>query len=309
MLAARIADHLRVRNLAAGAHLSAQSLAKAFGASRTPVSKALAILGRDGTLRHEPHRGYFVIAPLGVFGDPPELVVLEERYRDIARDRLAGGLPDQVTETLLRERYRLGRHQLHLLLTRIAHEGWIEHRVGYGWAFAEMLTTPEALADTFRVRRVLEPAALLEPGYRLDPQVIRDCRKAELAMLAGEMDSLSLEALFSRRANFHEALVAGSGNRFFLDSIRRLNRIRRLLSYRTSEDRRRYTLHCHEHLALLDLLEAGRNEAAAEALREPLDGAAERIRARSWRPAGPRLSGSAQRGPGRPGPASCLLLR
>jgi DNA-binding GntR family transcriptional regulator len=49
-----------------------------------------------------------------------------------------------------------------------------------------------------------------------------------------------------------------------------VNRVRRLLSYRSTKDRKRYKQHCEQHLAILDLLEQGRNEEAAQALRAHL---------------------------------------
>ena len=66
--------------------------------------------------------------------------------------------------------------------------------------------------------------------------------------------------------------MGGSHNRFFLDTIRRVNRIRRLLSYEAMDDRSRYVRQAEEHLALLDLLEAGKTTEAAQALRAHLEG-------------------------------------
>ena len=81
-------------------------------------------------------------------------------YFRLADDRLQGRLPEQVSETYLRERYDLTRVQLTTLLGRICQEGWAERRPGYGWVFSEMLTTPEALLQTYRLRMALEPAAM-----------------------------------------------------------------------------------------------------------------------------------------------------
>src|SRR5256885_8984978 len=53
-----------------------------------------------------------------------------------------------------------------LFRSRISQEGWIERKPGYGWTFAAMLTTPDSLLQSYRLRMALEPAALLEPGYR-----------------------------------------------------------------------------------------------------------------------------------------------
>ena len=53
-------------------------------------------------------------------------------------------------------------------------------------------------------------------------------------------------------------------------ACRRVNRVRRLLSYRSMRDRKRYVEHCHQHLEVLQLLERERNEEASQALREHL---------------------------------------
>jgi len=176
-----------------------------------------------------------------------------------------------VCEASLRTRYALTPAQLSGVLARIANEGWAEKKPGYGWAFSPMLTTPESLEQSYRLRLALEPAALLEPGYRLDPRALERCRAAEERLLAGGIDSESADALHERGVNFHETIVAASGNPFFTDTIRRINRVRRLLAYRSMQDRGRYRQHCRQHLQILDLLERGRNDEAADALRVHLE--------------------------------------
>ena len=52
--------------------------------------------------------------------------------------------------------------------------------------------------------------------------------------------------------------------------MKRVNRVRRLLSYRSMQDRKRYRQQCRQHLQILDLLERGRNEEASQAMREHL---------------------------------------
>ena len=130
-----------------------------------------------------------------------------------------------------------------------------------------MLNTPENLEQTYRLRLALEPAALLEPGYHLARESIAACRAAEERLLAGAIETDTADALHERGVRFHETIVAGSGNPFFLDTIRRINRVRRLLSYRSMLDRKRYRQQCEEHLAILDSLAGGRQSEAAERLR------------------------------------------
>lgn len=273
-LANRIAEHIRERNLGLDAHLSAQELADQFGASRTPVNRALRILETAGLLVHRSNRGFFVArteaAEVGA-EDTTNLGEVDRIYRRISIDRLRNNLPNAVRETYLLQRYGLTKPQLALVLARIEREGWIERRAGYGWEFTETLTTPEALAQTFRMRRALEPAALLEPGYRLDRERAAQCRQVEIDLLNGGIERISGDDLFLRGARFHELLVAGGNNPYMLEAVRRLNRLRRLILYQATEYRRQYREHCEEHIALIDLLLADRNEEASELLRRHIE--------------------------------------
>ncbi|MBP7532360.1 MAG: GntR family transcriptional regulator [Ottowia sp.] len=274
---AQVLDLIRTDALAVGSHLPAQALADRLRVSRTPVNEALGVLSTKGVLRREPNRGYFLaqtvdepaealLARFGLAADNPAA----DAYFQIAEDRLQGRLPEAVTETQLRSRYGLTNAQLGAVLGRIASEGWAEKKPGYGWAFSPMLTTADSLLKSYRLRLALEPAALLEPGYRLDEKTIERCRAAEQRLLDGALATDSADALHERGVAFHEALVEASGNAFFIDTIRRVNRVRRLLSYRSMRDRTRYPEHCRQHLHLLDLLAAGRQQAAADAMRAHL---------------------------------------
>ena len=68
-------------------------------------------------------------------------------------------------------------------------------------------------------------------------------------------------------------IVACSQNEFFVDAIKRINRLRRLMEYRLAVDRRRLTRQCREHLEILDRLETGVPAVAAEFLREHIESA------------------------------------
>jgi DNA-binding GntR family transcriptional regulator len=132
------------------------------------------------------------------------------------------------------------------------------------------LTTADSLLQSYRLRLALEPAALLEPGYHLGSHIIARCRAAEKHLLDGGIETDTADQLHDRGVRFHESLVEGSGNAFFIDTIRRVNRVRRLLSYRSMQDRSRYKEHCKQHLHLLDLIERDRNDDAAKAMQEHL---------------------------------------
>lgn len=273
----RVLDLIRQEGLEIGAHLPAQWLADQLKVSRTPINDALAYLQDRGVLQREKNRGYFIAKTVDA-ADPAVRKKLglaqsdatSRAYFAMADDLLKGDLPETVSEVLLRSRYELTAAQLQAVLHRIAQEGWAQKKAGYGWEFSAMLTTPDSLLQSYRLRMALEPAALLEPGYRLDEKVIEQCRAAEQHLLDGGIETDTPDQLHERGVRFHESLIEASGNPFFIDTIRRVNRVRRLISYRSMQDRQRYKEHCKQHLHLLDLLEAGRNQEAADTMRDHL---------------------------------------
>lgn len=264
-----------------GDRLLAQRLADKLGMSRFPVGQAMRLLADRGLLAADPGRG-FSVAQNGLDrvedyrgdtggGD------LSAAYFRIAEDRLNGVLPDRVSEQAMRERYGLTRGQVAQLLSRISTEGLVERRPGYGWNFSAVLTTPASLQQSYRLRMAIEPASLLEPGYHLDRDVLARCRVVEERMLDGGIETMTADALYERGVRFHEAIVGASGNPFFLETLKRVNRIRRLLVYRSLTDRSRYRQQATEHLQILNFLEQGAQEQAAELLRMHLQGVKEKL--------------------------------
>lgn len=276
-IATQIVELIKTEGLDTGAHLPAQMLADRLRVSRSPVNEALALLHEKGILTREKNRGFFVakavVEPLSEVVDElglAETDIVTSVYFQIADDRLKGELPAEFSEQQIRNRYGLTGAQLTAVLARIAQEGWAERKPGYGWQFSPMLTTPDSLLKSYRLRLALEPAALLEPGYRLERKVLERCRDVEKHLLAGGIETDTADQMHERGVRFHESLVEASGNSFFIDTIRRVNRVRRLLSYRSMQHRERYVEHAKQHLHLLELLERERNEEASDAMREHL---------------------------------------
>ncbi|KDP86264.1 GntR family transcriptional regulator [Cupriavidus sp. SK-3] len=277
-IATQIVELIQSEGMPVGAHLPAQMLADKLRVSRSPVNEALVLLHEKGILTRERNRGFFlaqpVAAPAGELATQlglaePDLAAAA--YFQIAEDLLQGKLETEVSEQSLRARYGLTATQLNTVLKRIAQEGWAERKPGYGWEFSSMLTTPDSLLQSYRLRLALEPAALLQPGYRIERKIIERLRAAENHLLAGGIETDTADQLHDRGVRFHESLVEGSGNPFFIDTIRRVNRVRRLLSYRSMRHRERYAEHAKQHLHLLDLLARERNDEASEAMREHLE--------------------------------------
>jgi len=269
----KILDLIKEDRLQEGAHLRAQKIADRLRLSRSPVNDALGILEQHGVVARKPNRGYFLLRDFDVAGEAPADIappsaddIVTQTYFALADELLRGELPMQCSEALLRTRYALTNAQTQALLGRISQEGWAQRRPGYGWEFSSMMTTPDSLLQSYRLRLALEPAALREPGFRIERSVLARCRAAEMHLLDGGIATDTADQLHDRGVRFHESLVEASGNPFFIDTIKRVNRVRRLLSYRSMQDRSRYKQHCDQHLAILDLLERERNDEAAEAL-------------------------------------------
>ncbi|PHP65810.1 GntR family transcriptional regulator [Zhengella mangrovi] len=272
-LADQIEHYLHDAAVPSGNHISAQALADRFHVSRFPIQKALKILTEKGVVTHEPRRGYFVAEP-GAHGTATDETAtadpLSEIYFRIGEDRLSGKLPQSVSEKLMRERYDLSQANLKSLLNRMLSEGWIERRQGYGWRFHDMLTTPDALVQTYRMRAALEPAALLEPTFHIDMRTLARLGETEQRLLDGEIETASSDALYSRGVVFHETLARASGNPYIFDALQRVNRIRRLLAYRSMINRERYYKQAAEHLEIVNLISRGLNAEASVAMRHHL---------------------------------------
>src|SRR4051812_34176237 len=208
-ITSQILSLIKADGMQAGSHLPAQQLADRLQLSRTPVNEALAVLAEKGVLTRQPNRGFFLVKPVDDnLSKLAEKLGLEEEdvvtsvYFRIADDRLRGVLPEEFSEALIKQRYGLVQSQLSAVLARIANEGWAEKKPGYGWKFSSMLTTADSLLQSYRLRLALEPAALLEPNYRISSEVIARCRAAEKHLLEGGIETDTADQMHDRGVRF-----------------------------------------------------------------------------------------------------------
>lgn len=230
---------------------------------------ALQSLEGQGIVRAEPNRGYFLAVDAesidsGTAEERKDAAGDEDIYFRMAEDRLSGKLDERVSEAELMRFYDVPRSRLLKVLHRIADEGWIERLPGNGWAFRETLTSRKGYEDGYAFRAVIEQQAMLLPSFEPDPEGFKRAREIQTELANGGYESWSRAEIFKANNEFHEMLVACSRNEFFLDSIKRINRLRRLIEYHITIDRSRLPRQAAEHLQILDLIEDGRrNEAAA----------------------------------------------
>lgn len=275
-LALQIIEYICSRHLPAGSHLGTQFLADQFKVSRAPVLAALKQLAQDGVVVAERNRGFFLARDASLIASPakPQEESTEDAlYYQLAEDRLAGKLEERVSENELMRCYEVPRASLRNVLLRAADDLWMERLPGHGWRFLPVLTSQQAYVEGYRFRGAIEPLALLEPGFKVDVAALQALRIQQQALLDGEIATLSRTRLFELNSEFHEVLTGFSNNPFFLDAVKKVNRVRRLLDYRSTLDRTRLPQQCREHLLILDMLESGRLAEASECLRSHVLGA------------------------------------
>ncbi|SJZ43365.1 transcriptional regulator, GntR family [Marinactinospora thermotolerans DSM 45154] len=273
-LAMRIVDLVIRQGLDEGAHITEQWVAGELGLSRSPVRKALAFLAELGIVERIPNRGFFLTRSASSL-EQVDLDAASEAeeagYFQLVDDHLRGRLASEFTAAEVTRRYGLSPRQAQRLLARLEGEDLVRRRPGRGWEFHKVLSTVEGHDQSYRFRMIVEPAALLEPGFAVDADAFAEHRARQEALLRGRILTLPRRELFRTGAEFHEMVVGCSGNVFLLDALRRQNRVRRLIEYRHQFDRSRLVGQAREHLRLLELMERGELQAAAELLRAHLD--------------------------------------
>lgn len=274
-IATRLVDLLRHSGLAEGAHVTEQWAADELDVSRTPARKAMLFLVEVGILRREPNRGFFLArgaatltrTDLGEGAD-----IEEDSYFRIADDYIGGRFTGPFTTADVSRTYGLAPGRPTECCPAWSPRTWCGSKPGgRGWEFQQVLSTVEAHDQSYRFRMIIEPNALLEPGFTIDPEVAAQHRKQQEALLHGDILLLPRAELFHVNASFHEMLVSFSGNQFLLDAARRQHRLRRLIEYRHQVDRSRLVGQAREHLQMLDMIESGKREEAAAFLRRHLD--------------------------------------
>ena len=231
-LAQRILDVARQRGFEPGARLPEQQIASLCNVSRTPVRAALSLLAERGVVRWEADTGYHLAVDLTAQpAYSAELPAAEEDElaEAILRDRSARRLDRTVTAAGLMRRYSAERKTVLKALNKLTEENLLDRAPGQSWLFAARPTIRRRKAtESYEFRLLLEPAAILTPGFRLDG--------ARAAALRQGMEALSAlpDAAFDTREfqrldiDFHGMIAEGSANRFIADALADHLRLRRL---------------------------------------------------------------------------------
>ncbi|MBY6089949.1 GntR family transcriptional regulator [Maritimibacter alkaliphilus] len=254
---------MREDGLQPGDRIVESRIADRLRVSRTPVRAVLDQLAGDGYLRRVKNRGVELIRL-------PEMPVEEvpaAREDDllvrISHDRHLGNLGEEITETEVMRLYEISRNEANRLLERLAAYGVLERKLGYGWRFLDGIRDAAARRESYNFRLILEPAMLLEPDFKLSEPWVAEMRERHNAFLTTEWKQSDSIKLFEMNATFHEGLALASGNRYFVDAVRRQNHMRRLLNYDWHHGYGRVETVVFEHMEILDRLEQGDQQIAS----------------------------------------------
>ncbi|MEN0138474.1 MAG: GntR family transcriptional regulator [Rhodococcus sp. (in: high G+C Gram-positive bacteria)] len=264
-IAVQIVQYIRSKGYEPGTRLVERRLADDLRVSRSPIRGALQLLERDGVVGPAERGGFVVLKSGDELASPPieGAASREETYLRVAEERLAGELPDRITENELARRYDLTRSELAELLRRMSKEGWIDRLPGYGWEFLPMLTSLKMYEDSYHFRLVIEPAAILETTFDLDRAAVEASRDAQQRLVDGDIWTVSNAELFDLNSHHHEVIIGCSHNAYFVDALQRIDKTRRLIEYRRSLQREKALIRCREHVQIANLLLDGDNARAS----------------------------------------------
>jgi DNA-binding GntR family transcriptional regulator len=276
-LAAMIIQLLKDQNAGIGQHLVELDLCEHFGISRTPVRGALKLLAARGVLESRTNRGFVLRQALD---KAPDLGPIADRDEEdarlfvaIAEARVSGRLPDQCTQQEIVRQFKTTVAVVVRVLRELAKLGLAERKPGNGWRFLQSIDSARAERESYQFRMLLEPAILLQAGFKLAPEWVSRTRIHHQSFCEKPWRSTLAVEFYEMNADFHEALARASGNRHMLTAIQQQNQLRRFLNYHWDYGVERVRESARQHLAILSALELNDNEFAAVLMRRHLAGA------------------------------------
>ncbi|MEU6714669.1 GntR family transcriptional regulator [Nonomuraea sp. NPDC046802] len=203
-----------------------------------------------------------------------------ERVADILRDRISEGFfrPGQrLSEEAISEALGVSRNTLRESFRLLGHERLLDHKLNRG-VFVR-LPSVEDVADLYRVRRVLEGAAVRRGPSERTLAVIREAvRDAERA--AGQDD---WQGVGTANIRFHQALVSLNESPRIDEAMRQLLAELRLVFHVMENPRAFHEPFVDRNRTLLGLIESGSPDKAAAYLDDYLDHA-ERLLVDAYEP-------------------------
>jgi DNA-binding GntR family transcriptional regulator len=235
--------------------------------SRTPIRATFEMLSLQGFLTKRPEEGYF-LAVDPVEADAETVRQLEQAEDSLAtlilRDRTARRLGEVQTVRALAQRYDASRTAVLNALKVLTRDGIVSQQQGQSWVFQPLLDSPRATDESLSFRLILEPQAILSPGFELDPAQAGTMRQT-LQRHLEQRDVRTTQGGFLRLdTDFHGLIAGASGNRFLRVTLLAHHRLRRNTQKTTAIPEFRIRQALSEHLDILEALVRGDNELGAD---------------------------------------------
>ncbi|PSW17283.1 FCD domain-containing protein [Photobacterium sanctipauli] len=273
-LLSKVIARLKVENAQAGSSLNESSLAQQFEVSRTPMRAVLKHLVAQDIAKAVPYKGFVLqvdAASIETIGSGDnEQPDQEQLYLRLLMDLFFGEIEDSFSEKELQERYQANRGEIQSVLRLLENDAILRRSPGYKWQLNGVLNTLDRHAESYRCRLIFEPATLLEPSWELDRELLERCRERHLQAIANP-EKINASQLFGLSADFHEALVACSGNRFLLNIMQQHNRLRKATDLVSMHLQSSVSKSCQRRLDIIELVLDGNNQAASTKLAQLLE--------------------------------------
>ncbi len=267
ILAQQILSTALERGMSPGDHLPEQSLSDACGVSRTPIRSALKLLEENEFIHWREEEGYFL--SISQADEIAEAIRKLEDLDDslaarILSDRAERRIGDVQSVSALVRRYGATRNSVLNALKILSRDGIVAQLPGRAWAFQPMLDSPKAIEESLTMRLTLEPQAILAPGFVLDSKRAGLLRTQMEDMLRTSEGRITATGFHRIDTEFHGFIAECSGNRFLRGTLLAHQRLRRATQKDRSIPDFRLRQSLDEHLEILDSLERGQYELAAD---------------------------------------------
>jgi DNA-binding GntR family transcriptional regulator len=180
----------------------------------------------------------------------------------IADGRLAPGA--KLAEEELREALGVSRNTLREAFATLTTERVVTRIPNRGVFVSH--PTAEDIREIYRVRRLVEPGALLWSPAQPTDGLAGVVRTARAAAAVGDVPAMA-----GANQEFHRGIVARAGSERLSALMEQVLAEMRLVFATMGADPRFHEPYVEENAKILGLLEAGRNAAAAEAMAQYLD--------------------------------------
>jgi DNA-binding GntR family transcriptional regulator len=288
-----LAEEIGKGAIAPGTRLNESGLAARFGISRAPARQALAELERAGLVEKSAGRGYTACGGgsggadgPGRLGAPEDIRLLssaswEHIYREVEDEIIAriSFASWRVNEANLARHYGVSRTVARDVVGRLQQRGLLRKDQRSRWHAPAL--TPAHIGELYELRWLLEPVALVKAAPNVPPPFL-SAMHAHLERAIQDASDIGGDTLDRLEEEMHVTLLGHCGSRTLMQAIalhQSLLIAHRFL-YRWTPRLFETEPFLPEHLEIVERLQRGAFEAAAQALEIHLRVSRERAIAR-----------------------------